>query len=100
VLGSAFRKSPPGRRDTVERIDGWTRRRFALPEEVVVSIAQVECLLPGCPPIETVVSFWEGEQRYHFKIFKPLSQVEESDLPFSWMKESLAVAPGWQCDCC
>ena len=100
MLDSVFRRRATARPEIVKRIEDWTRRRFKLSDEVVVSVSQIECLLPGCPPLETVVSFWEGEDRYHFKVFKTISDVKEDDLPFAWMKDAIKVAPGWECDCC
>jgi hypothetical protein len=100
MLGPGFRKKSPARLETVARVQAWTRARFALGPEVAISVAELECRIPGCAPLETVVSFWEEERRYHFKIFKRLEEVGEGDLPFAWMKESLQVAEGWECDCC
>jgi hypothetical protein len=48
-----------------------------------------------------VVAFWTAERRHdHFRIFKPLQDVVEDDLPPGWYKEALAVSEGFQCDCC
>ena len=100
MLGSAFRQKNPARAQTVARVETWTRARFTLAPEVVVSVAELACQVPGCPPIEVVIAFWEGETRYHFKIFKRLEDVEEADLPYAWLKPALEVAPDWLCDCC
>jgi hypothetical protein len=101
MLGPAFRTRSPARREAVERIEGWVRERFDLVAETTVSVAQVECRLPGCPPLETVVAIWEPDgKRYHFKVFKPIDSVKQEDLPFAWMKQGLEVQPGWECDCC
>jgi hypothetical protein len=100
MFGTAFRKKNPARLETVERIQGWTRERFKLPLEIPISVSELDCQIPGCPPLETAVSFWEGEQRYHFKVFKRLEEIVEGDLPYSWMKEAIQVPEGWQCDCC
>jgi hypothetical protein len=53
------------------------------------------------PPLHTVVAFWTGDRRhYHFKIFKPLEQVAEEDLPPARDRDALAVTPGIDCSCC
>ena len=67
----------------------WTRERFSLAPECALLVAEIACALPGCPPIETVISFWVADQRHSFKVFKPLAQVVESDLPPSWMRDAL-----------
>ena len=85
----------------LERIRHWTRERFQLQPEETILATELACTVPGCPPLETVVAFWNIEgQRHHFKIFKPADQVLPQDLPYAWMKRALAVPDGDSCDCC
>ena len=98
MLGLA--KKAPGRLQAVERMEEWTRERFKLPKEAAISVAEVACSLPGCAPLETVVMFWIAEQRYQFKLFKPLAEVVAGDLPYAWLKDALAVEEGVGWDCC
>jgi hypothetical protein len=93
-------KKSPERLRIIERLEEWTRERFRLPEEATVSVSEIACPLPGCPPMETVVAFWIAEQRYQFKLFKPLAEVVVDDLPFAWLKDALAVHEGVGWDCC
>jgi nitrate reductase delta subunit len=98
MLGSA-RKSP-ARLEAVERVEAWTRERFALAREAQVHVWEVACAVPGCPPVETAVLFSIGEERYRFKVFKPLEDVVRDDLPPAWFLAALAVFEGLDCDCC
>jgi hypothetical protein len=82
-----------------ERVREWTRARFALTDETVM-VSELACSVPGCPPIETHVVFWTAAGRHHFKIFKPLAQVTEDDLPPAFMKNALVALEGFECDCC
>ena len=83
------------------RIEGWTRARFLLEQDETVLVAELACVLPGCPPLETVVAFWiRDKTRHHFKVFKRAEEVDEQDLPFSWMKTALAVPEGFDPYCC
>jgi nitrate reductase delta subunit len=83
-------KRAPEHSSAVTRVADWTRHRFALPEDCTLSVAEVACGLPGCPPIETVVTFWTAPDRRHsFKVFKPLVAVIEDDLPPAWMKDAI-----------
>lgn len=67
------------RADAASRVKAWTRSRFG---DVTVLVTELESAAPGLPPLHTVVAFWTGERRpYHFKIFKPLQEVAEEDLP-------------------
>jgi len=85
-----------------DRVAGWTRRRFGLGAEEVVLVDERGCTLAGFPPLETVIVFWTGAlaRRHHTKVFKPLAEVTPEDLPPYWMKDALAVPPGYTCDCC
>jgi hypothetical protein len=84
----------------LDRIRAWTRARFALPGEQTVMVSELACAVPGCPPIETHVVFWSDLGRHHFKIFEPLAEVAEDDLPPAFMKTALVALEGVDCDCC
>jgi nitrate reductase delta subunit len=100
-FGFASTQKGPEHAVAAERVREWTRARFALPEDAPVMVAEVTCAVPGCPPLETVVAFWTGnEQRHHFKMFKPLAEVAEEDLPPAWLKNALADVEGFGCECC
>ena len=95
-----FRRRTREHRQALDRVRDWTRARFALSEQTTILVSEVACALPGCPPLETVIAFWDNEQRYHFKVFKPVAEIASEDLPFSWQKESLGVQADFVCDCC
>jgi nitrate reductase delta subunit len=96
----AFIRKSPERSAALDRVREWVRERFELPEESAILVAEVACAVPGCPPIETVIAFWSDERRHHLKIFKPVAEVVEDDLPPSWYKGALAVPEDFECDCC
>ena len=85
-----------------DRVAGWTRERFGLPADAVVLVDERATTLPGIPARVTVIVFWSAglAQRHHLNIFKPLAQIAPEDLPPYWMRDALAVAPGYVCDCC
>jgi hypothetical protein len=94
-------KKSPEHVAAVERVEKWTRARFKLPPESAIMVSQIACALPGCPPLETVVAFWtEGDKRHHFKVFKPVANVIEDDLPPAFMKNALAARDDIDCECC
>jgi hypothetical protein len=85
----------------IDRVRDWTRERFKLADDAAILVTEVTCALPGCPPLETVVVFWTAsDTRHHFKVFKPVAEVVEDDLPPSWMKNALIVVEGFGCECC
>jgi len=95
-----FTTKRPDRAAAVARLHGWTKVRFALGDEETIMVSELACRVPGCPPIETHVAFWTQAGRHHFKIFKPLQQLSEDDLPPAFMKKALIVLEGFDCDCC
>ena len=86
--------------EALERVREWVRERFKLAPEAAIMVSEVACNLPGCPPLETVVAFWENDQRHHFKLFKAVEEVIFDNLPFAWMKDELIVPEGFGCECC
>jgi hypothetical protein len=85
---------------TLDRVRGWTRARFTLADGETVMVSEIACGVPGCPPIETHVVFWTAAGRHHFKVFKPLAELIDEDLPPAFMKNALVALEGADCDCC
>ena len=94
------RKSPE-RHAAASRVKAWTRARFSLGAEATILVTEIESVQPGFPPLSTVVAFWSAERRhYHWRIFKPIEEVAEDDLPPAWYRQALEVTAGMQCSCC
>ena len=94
-----FQKRPQ-RADAAARVKRWVRERFALDRDGTVLVTEIENAQPGFPPLSTVVAFWNAERKhYHFRVFKPLEEVSEADLPPTWYREALAVTAGIDCGC-
>jgi|SRR6267143_866842 len=95
-----FHKSR-SRHDAATQVKQWVRARFALGDAATLLVTEVENATPGFPPLSTVVAFWTAERKhYHFRVFKPLEEVSEADIPPAWYREALAVTPGIDCGCC
>jgi hypothetical protein len=84
----------------LDRVRAWTQARFKLTEDETVMVSEIACAVPGCPPIETHVVFWTALGRHHYKVFKPLADVAEADLPPAFMKNALTWVEGAECSCC
>ena len=96
-----FRKKRPDAAGITRGLKEVVRTHFRLTEDDAIMISQIECQLPGCPPLETVVAFWcEDGKRRQFKVFKPLAEVVEDDLPPWWMKSALIHDDYVECSCC
>jgi len=95
-----FNTKSPDREAAIARLRDLIKARFALTGDETVMVSELACSVPGCPPIETHVVFWTAAGRHHFKIFKPLAQASEDDLPPAFMKNALVTLEGFECDCC
>lgn len=85
----------------LEQVKLWTRECLQLADGDTVMIAEVACAQPGCPPLETVVTFWTGTgERHWFKVFKPVADVVLDDLPPAWLKDALYAADPVDGACC
>jgi len=70
----------------LERVEDWTRTRFAVPDDQLVLVAEEDGRVPGFPPRLTTVRFWTApDDRYRFRLFKPACAVTEDDLPLAWL---------------
>jgi hypothetical protein len=101
----SYRLGPPkptaGQRETNRRIQSLTRSRFALEESAPVLVAEMACVLEGCPPLQTVVVFWTADRtRRRFRMFKPACEVDVDDLPPAWLVEALASFERADGGCC
>ena len=72
------RRAAPGHAGVVK---GWVTGRLGLTDADLVTVAELACHEPGCPPIETVVSLHRaGGGRRDWRIHKPLADVKEEDV--------------------
>jgi nitrate reductase delta subunit len=50
--------------------------------------------------VESHIVFWTALGRHHFKIFKPVAEVTEDDLPPAFMKNAMIAVERADWDCC
>jgi hypothetical protein len=96
-----FARKSPAHREAIVRVKDMARTHFRLSDDDVVLVTEIECGVPGCPPLETIIAFWTDEtRRHHTKVFKPVLDVVEDDLPPWWMKDALVAEEVFGCPCC
>ncbi len=70
------RRTAPGRAGEVK---AWVAKHLDLSEEDLVTVAELACVEPGCPPVETVVTVHGADgQRRSWHIHRPLAEVDEA----------------------
>ena len=56
-------------------------KELKLPKTTILSIAELSCHEPDCPPIETVITVrYENGSMKNWRVAKPISEVEETDI--------------------
>ena len=67
--------------EAARRIKGWTRKHLKLDDATIVSVNELACHLPDCPPRETVILVMSGPNATRqFSIHKGLMDVTLEDV--------------------
>ncbi len=77
--GMFYRKRPDG--IAVRRIKALVSDCLQLTETTLISVMELNCHEPGCPPNETVITarYPDGSMR-DWRIANPVSQIEDEDV--------------------
>ena len=77
--GMFYRKRPDG--IAVRRIKAFVSDYLQLTENTLISVMELNCHEPGCPPTETVITarYPDGSMK-DWRIAKPVSQIEDEDV--------------------
>lgn len=75
-----LQRRAPGLVEQARAIKQWTRACLDLAEETVVSVNELACHLPGCPPKETVILVMNASKTVQASIHKALMEVAEADI--------------------
>lgn len=66
-------------RQQLNKIKNWVYQTLNIDREMPVSLNQLQCHEPDCPPVETVIAVMTNPPQ-QYKIHKPLSQITEADI--------------------
>ena len=70
------RRTASGRAGEVK---AWVTKHLDLSEEDLVTVAELACVEPGCPPVETVVTVHGADgARRSWHIHQPLAEINEA----------------------
>lgn len=65
----------------IDRVRGWLRATFALDDETTVSITELRCREPGCPPVESVIAIMRpGCSIERHTLAMPTAAISEADV--------------------
>ena len=63
------------------RVKHWVKESFALADDIVVMVTELQCTEEGCPPLETVIAILASpSQPRQFKLHKPLAEILATDI--------------------
>ena len=69
------------RLESVRRIKQTLRSAMELPEDALITVAQLACLEQGCAPLETVIGLLRSDEgQLQHKIHKPTDEIDAQDL--------------------
>jgi hypothetical protein len=63
----------------IQQIKSWVYRILEVDSGISLSISQLACKEPGCPPIETVIAVMSTPVK-QYKIHKAVNDIDEIDI--------------------
>ncbi|MEM9772918.1 MAG: hypothetical protein AAF889_15235 [Cyanobacteria bacterium P01_D01_bin.73] len=63
----------------LQQLKTWVYDCLKLDPEVAISVSQLQCREPDCPPVETVITIL-SQPAQHYKIHKALDDIERVDV--------------------
>ena len=75
----------------IRQIKDWAYECLPISADATVSVMELECHEPGCPPLETVVAAMEqGKKTRQWKFYKPMPDITRADVVDSAAKDAMA----------
>ncbi|QPH53314.1 hypothetical protein [Pontivivens ytuae] len=72
------RRAAPGR---AAEVKAWVIQHLALTDDDLVTVAELACHEPGCPPVETVVTVHGSDgSRRTWCVHRALADIDEGDV--------------------
>lgn len=69
-------------------IKQWARQLLSIPDDAVVSVNEISCALPDCPPRETVILVMCGSNTIQVSIHKAMADVTAHDVSAAFRTET------------
>ena len=65
----------------ISELKAWVYEAFEIEDDVPVSISQLACHEPDCPPVETVIAIMTSPPQ-QYKLHRPITEITQSDIQF------------------
>ncbi len=62
-----------------KQVKQWIYQALQIDDEISISLSQLQCTEPGCPPIETVINVMTNPVQ-QYKIHKSIAEIEYTDI--------------------
>lgn len=83
-----FKKQRPSiQPEQLQQIKSWVQDCLDLAPDIAISISQLQCHEPDCPPLETVISVMFRPPQT-FKVHRPASELTLEELQEALQKQS------------
>lgn len=63
----------------LRQLKNWVYEILTLDRDVPISISQLKCTEPGCPPLETVIAVM-SQPPQTYKIHRPTTEIDRGDV--------------------
>ena len=63
----------------IKQVKQWIYQGLDIDDEISISLSQLQCTEPGCPPIETVINVMTNPVQ-QYKIHKSIAEIEYTDI--------------------
>lgn len=79
MQGMFDRKKPDGAAVGIVKV--WVKEHFALPENAMLSVSELYCNEPECPPVETVITVRGADgSAKNWRIEKAVNDIKPADI--------------------
>lgn len=65
--------------EQIRQIKNWLYETLSIDKEVHISLSQLSCTEPDCPPVETVIAVMLNPAQ-QYKIHKPIAEIKYTDI--------------------
>jgi len=76
---SLGKQSQKASSEKTKQIKQWIYQALQIDDEISISLSQLQCTEPGCPPIETVINIMTNPVQ-QYKIHKSIAEIEYTDI--------------------